>query len=323
LNPTPTTREFHASFPSHESARRQAARLRKSNAQTKRVEDARKAKESRPHPALGYAPGNESLWKDSKLCKLLVTEETVRQLPVPSLEMEMVPEIVRVKGPHGRFLYDHKNDRPETETTGRMVPKVAEGWPVVLKHGTPQLLNYGVGNSEMDMIKKVSFLRPAASLIRLEDAEAHRETQQRVEGKGAVWSGDQTSLEQILEQHKWQTSRETNLQYWFGRLIDLKNASAQGLEFENKMRIVAAFSSQGKPHDPGLPEVQGTSVLFSVIEAHSYRPRSCSQDISHPRSVGSLANQEERHSKSSPTSHDDSRTSQDTSLPPENVQSAV
>ena len=50
------------------------------------------------------------------------------------------------------------------------------------------------------------------------------------------------------------------------RVVSLKNANAGGVAFENRRRIVAAFSEPLNPHDPGRPEVQGAflSVEFAV-----------------------------------------------------------
>jgi small subunit ribosomal protein S15 len=49
------------------------------------------------------------------------------------------------------------------------------------------------------------------------------------------------------------------------KLVDLKNASSEGLKFENRRRIVEAFGEPGKSNDTGRPEVQGSlhSSAFS------------------------------------------------------------
>jgi small subunit ribosomal protein S15 len=52
-------------------------------------------------------------------------------------------------------------------------------------------------------------------------------------------------------------NQEMGLQYWLGRVLDLKNANSRGLLFENKKRILSAFSEPENPHDPGRPEVKG------------------------------------------------------------------
>ena len=41
------------------------------------------------------------------------------------------------------------------------------------------------------------------------------------------------------------------------KVIDLRNANAGGIAYENRRRIVATFSEPGKPGDTGRPEVQG------------------------------------------------------------------
>ena len=46
------------------------------------------------------------------------------------------------------------------------------------------------------------------------------------------------------------------------RLIDLRNASAGGIAFENRRRCVEAFSAPGKSNDTGRPEVQGMSTIM-------------------------------------------------------------
>lgn len=46
------------------------------------------------------------------------------------------------------------------------------------------------------------------------------------------------------------------------RLLDLKNADARGIAFENRRRIIEAFGEPGRVNDSGRTEVQGTSVLY-------------------------------------------------------------
>jgi small subunit ribosomal protein S15 len=41
------------------------------------------------------------------------------------------------------------------------------------------------------------------------------------------------------------------------RMVDLRNANAAGVAFENRRRVVEAFSEPGKPNDTGRTEVQG------------------------------------------------------------------
>jgi small subunit ribosomal protein S15 len=53
----------------------------------------------------------------------------------------------------------------------------------------------------------------------------------------------------------------------FGKLLDLRNANARGIAYENRRRIIAEFSEPDKPFDTGRPEVQGalTASLDSFV----------------------------------------------------------
>jgi len=55
----------------------------------------------------------------------------------------------------------------------------------------------------------------------------------------------------------------------FARLADLRNANAKGLAYENRRRIIAAFSTPQQPNDTGRPEVQGMS-LSSTLYANTH-----------------------------------------------------
>jgi small subunit ribosomal protein S15 len=45
-------------------------------------------------------------------------------------------------------------------------------------------------------------------------------------------------------------------------LVGLPNANAAGIPFENRSRVIAAFSELGKPNDTGRTEVQGAYLPF-------------------------------------------------------------
>ena len=49
------------------------------------------------------------------------------------------------------------------------------------------------------------------------------------------------------------------------RIVDLRNANARGIAYENRQRCVAAFSEPGKPNDTGRPEVQGASLVTPCV----------------------------------------------------------
>lgn len=45
------------------------------------------------------------------------------------------------------------------------------------------------------------------------------------------------------------------------KVVDLRNANAAGIAFENRRRVIEAFSEPGKPNDSGKTEVQGALVV--------------------------------------------------------------
>ena len=46
----------------------------------------------------------------------------------------------------------------------------------------------------------------------------------------------------------------------FAQLLDLRNANAGGIAYENRRRIIVAFSTPSNPFDTGRSEVQGMPI---------------------------------------------------------------
>lgn len=103
-------------------------------------------------------------------------------------------------------------------------------------------LNYGIGEREKEMLfdtlPQLSALHSVASVSSL---------------------GNQrnVSATKLQQQHDEAIPIERFKTRMFARVISLKNANAKGIAFENRRRIVTAFSEPSNPHDPGRPEVQG------------------------------------------------------------------
>ncbi|KAL1749226.1 hypothetical protein HDZ31DRAFT_79071 [Schizophyllum fasciatum] len=56
----------------------------------------------------------------------------------------------------------------------------------------------------------------------------------------------------------------------FAQLIDLRNTNAAGLAYENRKRIVAAFSDPSKPDDPGRTEVQVAILTYRIRNLYQH-----------------------------------------------------
>jgi len=61
----------------------------------------------------------------------------------------------------------------------------------------------------------------------------------------------------------------------FAKIVDLRNANAKGLAFENRRRCINMFSPPGKSDDTGRPEVQGTTAKYSGYN-DMLKPLGCS-----------------------------------------------
>lgn len=86
----------------------------------------------------------------------------------------------------------------------------------------------------------------------------------------SVERGMSTFEEDTVERTQAAMEEELQKANMFARLVDLRNANAKGLAFENRRRIIAAFSTPGQANDTGRPEVQGTPL--SSISHVNYLP---------------------------------------------------
>ena len=114
----------------------------------------------------------------------------------------------------------------------------------------PKHLNYGVGEREkellFDTLPQLSAMHSVAS---------------------ASAQGN-TSAAKLQQRHDEAIPIERFKTRMLARVISLKNANAKGIAFENRKRIVAAFSEPSNPHDPGRPEVQGAFLSSNRAERH-------------------------------------------------------
>ena len=108
----------------------------------------------------------------------------------------------------------------------------------------PTYYNYGVGEKEKEALFNVL---PALSL------EATVRYQRR-----KIGDIDQHTLAQCQSTASIEELQKLNM---FTRLVDLRNANARGIAYENRRRIIAAFSEPENPNDTGRPEVQGAFLI--------------------------------------------------------------
>jgi len=74
------------------------------------------------------------------------------------------------------------------------------------------------------------------------------------------------------------------------RILSLSNASAGGIAFENRKRIIAAFSTPEKPNDTGRTEVQAALLTLRIRDMWAHMQRA-PRDIHSRHSLRSLLHQ--------------------------------
>ncbi|KAG6896764.1 hypothetical protein C0992_006278 [Termitomyces sp. T32_za158] len=71
-------------------------------------------------------------------------------------------------------------------------------------------------------------------------------------------------LEKKLGAWKEKLGRERSKANAFAKVIDLRNANAAGIAYENRRRIIEAFSTPENPFDPGRSEVQAALLTYKI-----------------------------------------------------------
>ncbi|KAG8826734.1 hypothetical protein FRC17_008129 [Serendipita sp. 399] len=260
LSKTPRINTFHTSASTNESARKQKARLRKQEQRDKRAEKARLAEQNKPHPALGYAPGKEDVWKKSELYSIILKPQDLSRLPIPKVEIEMTEEKVVERDEYGREITTLTSSSTTPKTTGRMVPHIFNERPLVTQFDLPEIFNFGVDEAgQTALFTKLADLRTIdkaleplnTNLIRREGRKGEEDEE---EGHNQYQQLSEATL----------SKREDGLRYWTARALDLRNANAAGIAMENRSRIVTAFSGPERPFNPGRAEVQAALLTARI-----------------------------------------------------------
>ena len=75
--------------------------------------------------------------------------------------------------------------------------------------------------------------------------------------------GSSVNAEDMAAHHERALAESVKQANALARVVDLRNANAAGVAFENRRRVVEAFSEPGKPNDTGRTEVQGAVFSFA------------------------------------------------------------
>ncbi|KAG6885830.1 hypothetical protein C0993_009222 [Termitomyces sp. T159_Od127] len=140
------------------------------------------------------------------------------------------------------------NEEELFSETNELVPtKLAVGSIHLAKHS-----NFGVGEEE----KRLLFgALPLITSTQGKDIAAEKTENAHVSGE---------EIEKKLEAWKEKLVRERNKANAFAKVIDLRNANAAGIAYENRRRIIEAFSTPENPFDPGRSEVQAALLTYKI-----------------------------------------------------------
>jgi len=136
----------------------------------------------------------------------------------------------------------------------------------------PENLNFGV----TDVEKKMLFenLPTLAAQGIADELKGFR-------GLGNDWMVAQYAKAERFELHK------ANM---LAKVIDLRNANAKGIAYENRRRCVLAFSEPDKPFDPGRPEVQAALLTMKIRNLWDHLNK-FKRDVGNRRSLRKLVHE--------------------------------
>jgi len=123
----------------------------------------------------------------------------------------------------------------------------------------PKELGYGVNDSEKKMLFDDL---PIATIHMITQVRQYAQSAPGSTPHGFPKKFIQTPSKEMLHE---ENEREIHKATLLAKAIDLRNANADGIAFENRRRIIEAFSTPENPFDSGRTEVQGACILIQVV----------------------------------------------------------
>lgn len=91
---------------------------------------------------------------------------------------------------------------------------------------------------------------------------------------GLMSGGINANAKVLAERSKEGLARELKKANAFAKVVDLRNASGAGIAFENRRRIIEAFSGPVNTFDPGRSEVQAAILTYRIRSLWTHLTRS-------------------------------------------------
>jgi small subunit ribosomal protein S15 len=220
---------------SAESARKRHTRLTRQKNLAKREELQKKAAAARPHVILGTVARNDdetdAKWAACDLANVLVRPE------------ELAP------GALARRVFSMPGAAQAAQEGGDDGVRV------------PPSLTFGIREREERMLFE------HLPLLTADMSTRHQMTMMSSSSSGGGGGGGandhhRKGMEAMSAHHETQLAAGAAQANVLAKLVDLRNANAAGIAFENRRRVIEAFSEPGKPNDSGRTEVQGVSAPF-------------------------------------------------------------
>ncbi|KAG6872766.1 hypothetical protein C0995_006805 [Termitomyces sp. Mi166 len=126
----------------------------------------------------------------------------------------------------------------------------------------PKQPNFGVGEAEKQLLFGTL---PILTSTSGKDVTAQKKRTSGTEGVNPI--PGHVSVEKLDErQEVWRVNieKEHKKANLFAKVIDLRNANAAGIAYENRKRIIEAFSTPQNPFDPGRSEVQAALLTYKI-----------------------------------------------------------
>jgi len=109
-------------------------------------------------------------------------------------------------------------------------------------------------------------------------------------GGGGVNGHSRKSVEAMSAYHETQLAAGTVQANVLAKVVDLRNANAAGIAFENRRRVIEAFSEPGRPNDSGRTEVQAALLTLQVRNVWNHLGE-YKRDVANRRSLRRLVHQ--------------------------------
>ncbi|KAG9013141.1 hypothetical protein FRB94_003581 [Tulasnella sp. JGI-2019a] len=244
-------RSFHVSSPQCESQRKRVARLKKAKNIAKRAVIDAEIVKARPHPVLGLSEANAEKWKETKLYKILVKPE----------DLEATANSATSSGTSHAIVGLAEGQSSATSAPADLAFGLSKDTVHHLLHTLPAL------NKSLQLSTDRAASEPLDSILDRRKGPAAQRAYTPYNYNAPTTTTSPLNPSSPSSNPTPSETRSNKASEALMKIIDLRNASAGGIAYENRRRIVEAFSSPAegrKGPDTGRPEVQAALLTAQI-----------------------------------------------------------